>query len=68
MESLVNYGSPLYFDFTPFENVDFSYYWSSTSFFWSPDDQAYAVLLGDPSVTPRDKDNYYHAWPVRGGH
>ena len=68
MQRLVDYGSPTDFSFTPFENVDLDYYWFSTSFFWFPEEQAYAVFLGDPSGRSRVKTNYYHAWPVLGDH
>lgn len=68
MQSLVNYGAPTYFSFTPFDNVVLSNYWTSTSYFWSPDDEAFAVDVGGPAVRARDKTNTYHLWPVRGGH
>jgi hypothetical protein len=68
LESLVDYGYPFHFNFTPFEVEDYNYYWSSTSYFWFPEDQAFAVLLGDPRVVPRDKTSSCNVWPVRAGH
>jgi hypothetical protein len=68
MLSLVDFGNPFTLDFAPFVNIDYNLYWTSTSFFWNQEDEAFAVLLGDPSLRPREKINSSHLWPVRGGH
>jgi hypothetical protein len=50
----------------PFDNVQSSRYWSSTTY---EDDSGYAwnVRMSNGLVLFNDKSLYYYVWPVRGG-
>ena len=51
----------------PFTNVQFFYYWSSTTAVYNPD-LAWGVLMSIAYVDSNNKNNYdFHAWCVQGG-
>lgn len=69
LESLLNAGqsnSATWLNAQGFTNVQGSYYWSSTSYIYSPEG-AFAVDLYDGTLSNDSKIDNIYAWPVRGG-
>jgi hypothetical protein len=51
----------------PFDNVQFEFYWSSTTnAHWTV--HAWLVFMGSGHVYDYHKTNAFYIWPVRGGH
>jgi hypothetical protein len=67
--SLIDHGEfqPALPDGHPFTNVQWSRYWSSTTYAYGTAD-AYYLALGDSLVNVNNKTNTnWYTWPVRGG-
>lgn len=56
-----------WFNANAFNNVQSSFYWSSSSYAHYAN-SAWGVYMDDSIVVGNVKANFYYIWPVRGGH
>jgi hypothetical protein len=69
LESLINSGeanTATWLNSKGFSNVQFYYYWSSTTFAYYTD-HAWLVYMWNGYVFDFDKSSYIYVWPVRSG-
>jgi hypothetical protein len=69
LHSLIDWGraSPALPSGHPFNEVQMSTYWTSTTFKDEPATKAWDVNLYNGTVYPNTKVTAYYVWPVRGG-